>query len=57
MPKCWNSFTDELDRLFQTGQNVILVEEFLSCASFDLPAFKQATTKWQVLIVVTYRQL
>jgi hypothetical protein len=56
MPECWNSFTDELDRLHQNGQNVILVEEYLSDASFDLPSFQQATTKWQVLIVVTYRQ-
>jgi hypothetical protein len=23
----------------------------------DIPAFQQATTKWQVLIVVAYRQL
>jgi hypothetical protein len=57
MPECWNSFTGELDRLFQTGKNVILVEEYLSRESFDLPTFQQATTKWQVLIVVTYRQL
>jgi hypothetical protein len=57
MPKCWKSFTDELDRLYQTRQNIILVEESLSDACFDLPAFKQAATKWQVLIVVTYRQL
>jgi hypothetical protein len=56
MPECWNRFTNELDRLHQTGQNVILVEEALSDACFDLPAFQQATTKWQVLIVVTYRQ-
>jgi hypothetical protein len=57
MSKCWNSFTGELDRLYQTRQNVILVDEFLSDARFDLPAFRQATTKWQVLIVITYRQL
>jgi hypothetical protein len=56
MPECWNSFTRELDRLYQTRQNVILVEENLSDACFDLPAFQQATTKWQVLIVITYRQ-
>jgi hypothetical protein len=56
MPGCWNSFTGELDRLYQTGQNVILVEEYLSDASFDLPAFQQATTQWQTLIVITYRQ-
>jgi hypothetical protein len=56
MPECWNSFTGELDRLYQTKQNVILVEEFLADACFDLPAFQQATTKWQVLIVITHRQ-
>lgn len=56
MPECWKSFVVELDRLYQTRQNVILVEEYLSDACFDLPAFQQATTKWQVLIVVTYRQ-
>jgi hypothetical protein len=56
-PRCWNKFTEKLDRLYQTGQNVILVEEFLSEASFDLPSFQQATAKWQVIIVVTYRQL
>jgi hypothetical protein len=56
MPGCWNGFTGDLDRLYQTGQNVILVEEYLYDASFDLPAFQQATTQWQVLIVITYRQ-
>jgi hypothetical protein len=56
MPECWNSFTGELDRLYQTRQNVILVEENLSDACFDLPTFQQATAKWQVLIVVTYRR-
>jgi hypothetical protein len=56
MPECWNSFTGELDRLYQTGQNVILVEEYLSDACFDLPAFQEATTKWQVSIVITYRE-
>jgi hypothetical protein len=49
--------TDELDRLFQTGQNVIISEEILARATFDIPTFQQATTKWQVLIVVAYRQL
>jgi hypothetical protein len=56
MPACWNIFTDDLDRLYQTGQNVIIVEEALSDASFDLPAFQKATTQWQVSIVITYRQ-
>jgi hypothetical protein len=29
--------TDELDRLFQTGQNVIISEEILARATFDIP--------------------
>jgi hypothetical protein len=40
--------TDELDRLFQDRTERYL-EELLARASFDIPAFQQATTK-QVLI-------
>jgi hypothetical protein len=55
MPQCWKKFTGELDRLYQTRQNVILVEEILSAGQyFDIPAFQQATTKWQVIIVINY---
>jgi hypothetical protein len=37
MPACWNIFTDELDRLFQTGQNVIISEELLAQPLFHIP--------------------
>jgi hypothetical protein len=32
---CWNIVTDELDRLFQTGQNVIISEEMVHALTFQ----------------------
>jgi hypothetical protein len=45
MPDFWKSFTGELDRLYQTRENTVLLEDYLSDACFDLPTFRQATTK------------
>jgi hypothetical protein len=36
-----NSFTDELDPVLPGGQNVILVEEYLSDATLTFQAFVQ----------------
>jgi hypothetical protein len=38
MPACWNIVTDELDRLFQTGQNVIIsIEGLARVLTFNIP--------------------